>query len=410
MRSRALFIISLVAGIALVAARRPPSPAEACDPDNAGLIVAPGFCATLFATVPGVRHIAVAPNGDVFAAGGRAGITALRDRKGTGHSDTSATFGTGSGTGIAIGPDAIYFAPNDRVIRFSWHPGSLTPADQGTVVVGGLPTGGHTAKTLALAPDGHIFVDHGSASNSCQQADRIPKSPGKMPCPELAIRAGTWRYDARKSNQSPADGERWTTGVRNGMAIAVEPGSGSLWGATHGRDDLRGNLGVSDKDNAEKPAEEFAEFAKGIDLGWPYCYYDPIEKKKVLAPEYGGDGVKQGECAGKTQPAIAFPAHWAPMQLAFAPARTSFGSEYARSAFLAFHGSWDRAPLPQEGYRIVFIPFRAGKPTGGYTTFAQGAGTQVRFAGVAMAPDGSALFVAADAQGKIWRIVPTTPR
>jgi len=405
---RPLLLIPLAAAV-LLAFRRQDAPA--CDADNAGLVLPSGFCATLYASVPGVRHVAVAPNGDVFASGSRrGGVVGLRDRKGTGHADTTVTFGTGTGTGIAIGPDAIYFAPDDRVIRFAWTPGSLTPNDQGTIVVSGLPAGGHTAKTLALSRDGGIFVDHGSATNSCQVADRVGKSPGKQPCPELPTRAGTWRYDSRKANQTPADGEHWTTGVRNGMAIAINPTTGALWGATHGRDQLS-DWGMSATDNAEKPAEEFGLFAKGADYGWPYCYYDPIEKKKVQAPEYGGDGIKPGDCAQKTQPAIAFPGHWAPMSLAFVPGN-GFGPGFAGGAFLAFHGSWNRAPLPQAGYRVVFIPFRNGQPTGQYSTFATGAGgaTSLRASGVAMAPDGRALFIASDAAGKIWRVIPTTSR
>jgi glucose/arabinose dehydrogenase len=409
MRRTLLLVVPLAAVGALLAFRRPLPPT--CDPDNGGLALPKGFCATVYASLPGVRHIVVAPNGDLFAAGGRGGVTALRDRRGTGHADTTATFGPGSGTGIALGPDAIYFAPNDRVIRFGWKPGSLTPSDQGTVIVSGMPaTGNHVAKTLALSKDGYIFVDHGSASNSCQEVDGKAKSPGKQPCPELPTRAGTWRYNATKPNQTPADGERWTTGVRNGMAIAVEPTTGVLWGATHGRDDLRGALGFSDSDNAEKPAEEFGVFDKGADYGWPYCYYDPLTHKKMQAPEYGGDGVKQGECAGKTQPVIAFPGHWAPLQLAFTPAKNSFGPEYATGAFLAFHGSWNRAPLPQAGFRVVFIPFKNGRAVGTYTTFADGTAGGFKIGGVAMAPDGSALYIASDGVGKIWRVVPTTPR
>jgi glucose/arabinose dehydrogenase len=408
MRRLVASIAALAAAAALLAARRPAPPA--CDPDNGGLTLPKGFCATLYASLPGVRHIAVAPNGDVFAAG-RGGVTALRDRKGTGHADTTASFGGASGTGIALGPDAIYFAPNDKVVRFAWKPGSLTPSDQGTVIVSGMPaSGNHTAKTLALSKDGFIFVDHGSASNTCQEIDRKTTSPGKQPCPELETRAGTWRYSATKANQTVADGVRWTTGVRNGMAIAVEPTTGVLWGATHGRDDLHGTLGVSDSDNAEKPAEEFGVFDKGADYGWPYCYYDPLTHRKVQGPEYGGDGVKQGECASKTQPVIAFPGHWAPMQLAFVPARNSFGAEYAAGAFLAFHGSWNRAPLPQAGFRVVFIPFRSGKAVGSYTTFADGTAGGIKIGGVAMAPDGSALYIASDGVGKIWRVVPTSTR
>ena len=409
MRRSFLLLGPLIAGATLLGFRRPAP--VACDMDNGGLVLRPGFCASLFASVPGVRNVAVAPNGDVFAAGGRNGVTALRDRKGTGHADTSVSFGGGSGTGIAIGPDAIYFAPNDRVIRFAWKPGSLVPSDPGTTLVSGLPaSGNHVAKTLALGKDGSIFVDHGSASNSCQEADRVGKSPGKEPCPELAIRAGIWHYDTRRVNQTPADGERWTTGVRNGMAIAVNPATGVLWGATHGRDQL-GDWGMSVQDNAEKPAEEFGLFAKGADYGWPYCYFDPIAHKKVQAPEYGGDGVKRGNCATMTQPVIAFPGHWAPMSLAFVP-NTRFGAAYAGGAFLAFHGSWNRAPLPQAGFRVVFIPFRNGRATGQYTTFATGAGgaTSLRASGVAMAPDGNALYIASDGAGKIWRVIPTTSR
>ena len=410
MRRSLLALAPLAVAGALLAFRHPPAPV--CDPDNGGLVLPKGFCATVYATLPGVRHVAVAPNGDVFVAGGRGGITAMRDRKGTGHADTTVIFGGfGGSTGIALGKDAIYYSPSDRVLRFAWKPGSLTPSDTATVVVSGLPVGGHTAKTLALSTDGaSIFVDQGSASNICAARGASVKAQGPMPCPELPTRAGTWRYDTKKVNQTIIDGERWTTGVRNGMALAVEPTTGVLWGATHGRDDLRGSLDFSDVNNAEKPAEEFGVFAKGSDYGWPYCYYDPIEKKKMQGPEYGGDGVKQGECANKTQPAIGFPGHWAPLALNFVPAKNSFGPEYASGAFIAFHGSWNRAPLPQAGFRVVFIPFKNGKAVGTYTTFADGSATQIKISGVAMAPDGSALFIASDGAGKIWRVVPTTSR
>lgn len=395
-------------GYAAQSTQTPQTPSKAkCDADNGGLTLAPGFCATLFATLPGARHLAMAPNGDLFvAAQGRAGgLFLLRDRDGDGHSDTTATFMAGSGTGVTVGEGAVYFAPADRVLRFAYQSGALAPGGPATVVVSGLPTGGHTAKTLAMGKDGFLFVDHGSMTNSCQVEDRKEKSPGQRPCAELAVRAGVWRYDSRKTDQTPASGERWATGLRNVMAIAVDPASGALYGATHGRDQLGANWGFSNEANAEKPSEEFGIIPKGADFGWPYCYFDPIARQKVQAPEYGGDGVKPGDCAQKTQPLIAFPAHWAPLALAFYRGN-AFGSEYAGGAFLAFHGSWNRAPLPQAGYRVVFIPFKGGKPTGQYTTFATGSAgeTSVRPSGVAVSPDGSALYIAADAQGKIWRV------
>ncbi len=385
-----------------------PAPRAACDPGNAGLKLPDGFCATLFAEIAGARHVAVASNGDVFVASqarSGAGGYALRDTDGDGHADQKEQFATASATGIAVTDAAVYFAPSDRVLRFPRSRDALAPTGEGVVIVSGMPTGGHSAKTMALGPGNALFVDHGSASNTCQ-VGREAQSPGQMPCAELPERAGVWRYDATTPGQTSADGKRWATGLRNAMALAIQPGTGQLWGATHGRDQLR-NWGMSEEDNAEKPAEEFGLIAQGADYGWPYCYYDPIAKKKVQAPEYGGDGVKPGECGARTQPAIGFPGHWAPLALAFYD-HAAFGPAYRGGAFLAFHGSWNRAPLPQAGYRVVFIPFANGRPTGEYSTFAIDADspTGLRAAGVAVGPDG-ALFITSDQSGKVWRITPS---
>lgn len=406
-RNRLLLILP-IAGATLLFGFRTPLP-PGCDADNGGLTVPAGFCASLFAEVAAPRHLAVASNGDVFVATqargeGIGGVIAMRDRNGDGRADTTARFGSAPGTGIALAADAIYFSPHSEVIRYRWTPGSLVPDDAGTVIVRGMPTGGHTAKTIALGRSGEIYVDHGSLSNVCVVV-RTARAPGQMPCEELPTRAGIWRYNATRAGQTPAEGERWVAGFRNGMAIAVEPTSGMLWGATHGRDALA-SWGFSAEDNAEKPAEEFGMLAKGSDYGWPYCYYDPIAKKKVQAPEYGGDGVVQGDCATKTQPVIAFPGHWAPLQLAFNTG-AGFGSGYRGGAFLAFRGSWNRAPLPQAGHRIVYIPFAKGKATGAYATFLTGASADIKFSGVAMQPDGRAMFVSSDQVGKVWRIIPT---
>ena len=404
MRRGYLFVplVALVAGAA-------PRQAVHCDADNGGLVLPAGYCATVFASLRNVRNIAVAPDGDIFAAGAGRGVTALRDRDGDGHADTTLSFGGGygSGTGVALASDAILFSPDDKVVRFGWHDGSLGPADSGTVLVRDLPVGGnHNMKTVAVSKDeASIFVDHGSATNSCQQHDRMARSPGLNPCAERDIRAGVWRYDAHRPGQTAADGQHWGFGMRNAEALAIEPGSGVLWAAIHGRDQLGDNWGFSNDDNAEKPAEEFGPVPRGADYGWPYCYYDPIAHRKVQAPEYGGDGMRQDTCAARTQPAIGFPGHWAPMMLTFVRG-SRFGTEYSGGAFLAFHGSWNRAPLPQAGYRVVFIPFQNGRAAGTYQTFATGAGTDLRMSAVAMAPDGSALFIGSDAAGKIWRVIP----
>ena len=132
---------------------------------------------------------------------------------------------------------------------------------------------------------------------------------------------------------------------------------------------------------------------------------------RVLAPEYGGDGQKAGECPRKTPPLMSFPGHWAPDGLLFYTG-SQFPSQYHGGAFVAFHGSWNRAPLPQAGFRVVFAPFRFNRPMGSYITFADGfnpnpgsgRGPQWRRpVGLAQAPDGS-VFITDDAGGTIWRI------
>jgi glucose/arabinose dehydrogenase len=156
--------------------------------------------------------------------------------------------------------------------------------------------------------------------------------------------------------------------------------------------------------SANDPAEELVRVQEGDDFGWPYCYYSNEAHKKVLAPEYGGDGRTVGRCAKAKDPVIAFPGHWAPLALAFVTGN-ALGAKYDGGLFIAFHGSWNRAPLPQAGYRVVFAPLVDGRSTGAYETFVTGAGgpTSLRASGVAMAKDG-AVYISADNEEKIWRV------
>ena len=398
-------LVPLAALVALVAGRAAP----ACAPDNGGLSLPDGFCAREFATgVDGVRHLAVAPNGDLYAAasGGllRGGIAAFRDRDGDGTVDERASFGPRGSNDVAVHDGYLYAALEQKVIRWRLSAGKLEPAGDPETIVSGLPTNGdHGAKTMAFPGGNVLLVKVGSASNSCQRSNRSEKSPGHDPCVELERRAGIWRFAADRPDQAFVPGARWATGLRNAEALGVQPGSGAVWAAVHGRDQLGGNWGFSDEANANNPAEELVQVSQGDDIGWPYCYYSNDAKQKVLAPEYGGDGKTVGRCAKAKAPAIAFPGHWAPEALAFYPG-DGFGTDYAGGMFLTFHGSWNRAPLPQEGYRVVFAPFTDGKPAGTYQTFATRKGKQFRPVGLAVGKDG-ALFVGDDDSDIIWRIV-----
>jgi glucose/arabinose dehydrogenase len=405
-----------------VSAPTPPAVDPACAPENGGITLPAGFCATIFTdSAPGARGIAVAPNGDVFVnrTSNRGGgpVHAFRDTNGDGVADTSAAFGTRGGTGIGLAAGWVYVDEGARITRYPVPAGQLAPNGEPQVVVSGLPTGGHPARNFVLDGRGSLYVNVGSESNSCQTKDRANRVPGADPCVELETRAGIWRYRADTPNQAFSPRERYATGIRNGMGMAMNPADRTLYVAFHGRDQLSGNWGFSDQQNAELPAEELVKIQQGGDYGWPYCYYDGAQKKLVLAPEYGGDGKEVGRCASKLNPVVAFPAHWAPMSALFYTG-SQFPAKYRSGIFVAFHGSWNRSPLPQAGYRVAFAPMTRGTFTGAYETFAgefngvPAPGATGRNAaahrpvGLAQAPDG-AIYVTDDAKGRIWKIVYT---
>lgn len=402
-----------------------------CDPDNGGLTVPGGFCALVVhdATTPTgdparARHIAVAPNGDVFVAidseGG--GVLALRDTEGDGKADETAMFGSDPGHGIAFVAPFLYFATDDRVERFRMSPASLTPESGPEVIVSGMPDDGdHITKSIVVTDDGTLFVNLGSASDVCQEVNRQPGSPGVDPCPELPTRSGVWRYDADQPGQTHSETARFVTGTRNMVALALNPLNGELYRVQHGRDNLNEYWPdlFTPQDQAELPAEEFFRFVEGGDYGWPYCYFDGREERKVLGPEYGGDGTIQGRCATAEQPIHIFPAHWAPNALLFYTG-TNFPARYRGGAFVAFHGGFNRPdPFRDEGFNVTFVPFRGGAPSHDDRVFADGfigegavslpADAEHRPTGLAQGPDGS-LYITDDQGGRIWRVLHASRR
>ena len=196
------------------------------------------------------------------------------------------------------------------------------------------------------------------------------------------------------------------------------PANNSLYALQHGRDDLLMLWAekYSPWQSAVFPAEELFQVKDGMDGGWPYCYYDQIQGKKLLNPEYGGDGKLVGRCGDYEKPLIGFPAHWAPNDILFyqgTGAANGFPERYKNGAFIAFHGSTNRAPYPQAGYFIGFVPAKNGTLSSDWEVFADGfagvdpivnvSDADYRPMGIAMGPDGS-LYFAETEKGKIWRI------
>ena len=394
-----------------------------CNPDNGGITLPDGFCAGVFADGLGyARHLAVSDSGDVYVAlrqGEGGGVVALRDNDGDGRADEETRFGDHYGTGLRLHDGYLYFGTNDTVLRYELPSGQLVPTGEAEVVVSGFPEQRqHAVKPMTFDDAGNMYVNVGGPSNACQEEARTEGSPGLNPCPQREWQASIWRFDAGRAGQTQqSDGHRFSSGIRNSVAIAWDPASKAVFVLQHGRDQLDQlwpDL-FDEQANAENPAEEFLKLEDGADFMWPFCYYDEALGKKVLAPEYGGDGQKVGDCDMAPEPLVAFPAHWGPNDLLFYTG-DQFPTRYRGGAFIAFHGSWNRAPLPQGGYNVLFVPMADGAVTGDWEVFADGFKGEERLmdprdavyrpTGVAEGPDGS-LYFSDSVTGRIWRVVYT---
>lgn len=391
------------------------------DPDNGGLDLPPGFQALIVADqlVAGRkigrdtdqwRFIAVAANGNLYGKTVRGGIIALRDTDGDGRFEERREFGSGGGTGIALHNGWLYHSTNSAVFRYRLDPNDFVPSgSQEEIVTGLLDKGTHDAKTFAFDDQGRLLVEVGAPYNVYSEPDRQFGAKGKDATEFLKTCGGFWRFDPDKPRQTLADAFHFSTGHRHSIALAWQPTAKEFFMVMMGRD----NLNIVDPehydalDNAERVSEEMHRLREGVNLGWPYTYYDPIKKARMVAPEFGGDNRKRAEAGNYDEPVIAFPGHWAPLQMTFYTAQ-QFPEKYRGGAFVAFHGSWNRAPRPQDGFNITFVPFDAkGAPTGNYETFAVAKpGSRFRMGGVAVGPDGS-LYISETDRGRIWRIIYT---
>lgn len=370
------------------------------------------------------RHIAVRDNGDIYVSlirekEGQGAYVALRDEDGDGTADRVEYFGSRGGTGLEIFNGYLYAQRRDDIVRWKLPEGDdLVPTGEPEVIATGfIHQTTHEAKAIAFDGEGSMWVSVGAPSNACQEQARTPGSPGQMPCPQLERHAGVWRFDDSAPGQEQLDAEHFATGLRHCVAMEWNPVAKGLFALSHGRDQL-GSLfpdRFTEQQNAELPSEEFHRLEAGSNAGWPYAYWDPARKQRMLAPEYGGNGRVVAR-ENYQEPLYGFPAHWAPNDLLFYTAQ-QFPDRYRNGAFVAFHGSWNRAPKPQEGYHVAFLPMNAeGRPTGPHERFADGfAGVDTientrdaryRPCGLAQGPDG-ALYVIESNQGKIWKIAYT---
>jgi glucose/arabinose dehydrogenase len=372
-------------------------------PDGALPKVPAGFKVEPFATLNRPRQIRVAPNGDIFVAETAAGrIRVLRAVDGASKPSQIETFAEGlSGPfGIAfypLGPDPrfVYIANEGSVVRFPYRNGDLKPEGPAEIVVPHLAEGGgHVTRDIAFSPDGsHLYISVGSGSNDAESMDR--QTSAEIATAEAARGLGaSWGDESWRANvlvTSPdgkASLKSFADGIRNCVSLAIEPATGAPWCVTNERDALGDDL----------PPDYATRVRPGAFYGWPWYYIGANED-----PRHKGE---RPDLKNKiTVPDVLIQPHSAPLGLTFYTAG-QFPPEYRGDAFVALHGSWNRAS--RTGYKVIRLPMKDGAATGVYEDFMTGmvagdAGVWARPVGVAVAHDG-ALLVTEDLHGIVWRV------
>ena len=381
------------------------------------ITVAPGFSIQPFheGGVKRLRHITISETGDILGASREGYIIGLRDTDNDGRADLVEQREAPIKTGIEIRNGYLYISDFVSVQRIPLDD-NLVPQGKFETVISGFPLEQqHADKVFTFDSANNIYVNSGAPSNNCQKDARSLESPGLSPCPQLETHAGIWKFNGNVSGQTMEDGERFVTGVRNANALQWDDKKGGLFIAMHGRDQLFSlwpDL-YDVEQSAELPAEEFHFVKGGANLGWPYTYFNPFDNQRYVAPEYGGDG-KTISDQDFAHPLYAFPAHWAPNDLLIID-NPAFPAPFNEGIMIAFHGSWNRAPLSQAGYQLSFVPMKNGSMSGKPIDFAVGFSlkenllssrdAEHRPVGLALGPDG-ALFVSDSAQGAVWKITP----
>lgn len=375
-------------------------------PAGARLSVPAGFTVSEFARLQAPRQLRTAPNGDVFAAETAAGrIAVLRAADGAAKAAVAQTFVAGLDRpfGMAFyppgpNPQWLYVANVNSVVRFAYRSGDLKPRGPAQTVVPKLAagTGGHSTRDVAFSPDGRwMYVSVGSGSNDAEGMPR--KNAAEAKAFDLAHSLGAaWGSETDRADVLVMDpqgqGRRvLAAGLRNCVTVAVQP-SGTVWCAVNERDGMGDDL----------PPDYVTRVRDHAFYGWPWFYLGDHPD-----PRHRGE---RPDLAGKvTVPDVFIQAHSAPLGMTFYNARggaAAFPAAYRGDAFVALHGSWNRAS--RTGYKVVRVTLSNGAPTGDYQDFLTGfvAGAQGvwgRPVGVAVAHDG-ALLVSDDGGGIVWRV------
>jgi glucose/arabinose dehydrogenase len=354
------------------------------------------------------RQTLVLPNGDILVAEGSGGnapslrpkdfiagfikslgkssarggnrLTLLRDADGDGTYETRTVFAgdLNAPYGLAFANGAIYVANQDALVRFNYVEGQTTASGPPARVTE-LPSAinHHWTKSLAASPDGRfLYVGIGSNSNITERGMDAEID-----------RAMVWQIDAQTGAHRP-----FATGIRNPTALAMQPGTDQLWAVANERDEIGPNL----------VPDYLTSVRDGAFYGWPYSYWGQNVDRRAQPQD-------PARVAAAIRPDYALGSHVAALGLAFST--PAIGAAFAQGAFVGQHGSWNRS-VPS-GYRVIFVPFRDGRPSGDPIDFVSGflnsdGNARGRPVGVTVDPRG-AVIVADDLTNTIWRISPDQP-
>ncbi|WP_245215666.1 PQQ-dependent sugar dehydrogenase [Pararoseomonas baculiformis] len=365
-----------------------------------------GYTITAIATdlrIP--RQTLVLPNGDILVAEGSGGnapalrpkdiiagfikslgkssakggnrLTLLRDSDGDGTYEAQGVFADNLNApyGLALANGAIYVANQDSLVRFDYRDGQ-TQASGPPTVVAGLPSAinHHWTKAMTVSPDGRfLYVGIGSNSNITERGMVAEVD-----------RAMVWQIDAQTGAHRP-----YATGLRNPTALTIQPGTGQLWAVVNERDEIGPNL----------VPDYLTSVREGGFYGWPYSYWGQNVDTRAQPQD-------PQKVAAAIRPDYSLGAHVAALGVAFST--PAMGTNFADGVFVGEHGSWNRS-VPS-GYKVVFVPFRDGRPAAEPIDFVSGflngeGNARGRPVGVTVDPRG-ALIVADDLSNTVWRITP----
>ncbi|MBE7926922.1 PQQ-dependent sugar dehydrogenase [Pseudomonas saudiphocaensis] len=349
------------------------------------------------------RQTLVLPNGDILVAEGRGGnaaklkpkdviagyikakgntsvesgnrLTLLRDADGDGTYELQTVFAEDLNApyGLAFHDGNLYVANQDALVRFDYQDGQ-TEAGGPPVTVTDLPSeiNHHWTKALTISPDGrYLYVGIGSNSNITERGMEAEVD-----------RALVWQINAETGAYKP-----YATGLRNPTALAIQPGSGQLWAVVNERDEIGEDL----------VPDYLTSVQEGGFYGWPYSYWGKNVDERVRPQD-------PDKVAAAITPDYALGSHVAALGLDFSS--EVMGPEYADGVFIGEHGSWNRKnPV---GYKVIFVPFENGRPSGEPMEFVTGfrtddGKTRGRPVGVRVDPRG-ALIVADDLANTVWRV------